>query len=337
MVDFVYPSGTALQRVAQELLPRLEAARPVFDFFPIRNVDDFILQWEQADNYIGLQQVRGLNGDPSRVKPTGGKRFLMEPGVYGEFALIDERQMLTRRQYGTFQGPIDITDLVLEKQNQLLVRRLDRIEYIAWTLLAAGTFAVADGTSVLHTDAYTTQTFNANTGWGTAASSTPLSDMREVQLKSRGYSVSFGPSAKAYMNQVTFNKVLSNTNANDLGGRRVMGLQTVNGPDALNVVLSAEGLPSFSIYDQGYYDDNGTFQQFIADDVVIVIGSRRDGDPVGEYRMVRNVNNPDMGPGAYMKTIDRQQRVPRQVEVHDGHNGGPVLFHPAAIVVMDVS
>lgn len=336
MPDFVYPSNSALQAVAQELLPRLEQQRPVFEFFPIRSVDDYILQWEQADNFTGLQQVRGLNGDPNRVKPLGSKRYLMEPGVYGEFALIDERQLTTRRPFGQWTGAIDISDLVLEKQNQLLVRRLDRIEQICWTLLTTGTFAVADGSAVLHTDSYTTQAFAAGVAWGTAATSTPLADFRAMQLLSRGYSVNFGASARAYMNRTTFNQLLSNTNAADLGGRRVTGLQTVNGPDALNSVMAADDLPQIVIYDQGYLDDTGTFQLFIPNNKVILIGSRRDGDPVGEYRMVRNVNNEGMAPGPYMKTIDRTDVVPRSIEVHDGHNGGPVLFHPAAIVVATV-
>jgi hypothetical protein len=58
---------------------------------------------------------------------------------------------------------------------------------------------------------------------------------------------------------------------------------------------------------------------------------------VGEYRFTRNANNPDLGPGPYMKVIDRgDTEVPRGLEVHDGHNGGIALYHPAAIVTMTV-
>jgi hypothetical protein len=335
-VDLIYPNAITLQTINQELTPRLEAARPVFDFFRTRNVDSPFVAWEQRNNYLGLQQVRGINGAPSRVKAVGGNRFVMEPGYYGEFMLIDERELTTRRAWGSFTTSIDVTDLVREKQDQLLQRRYDRIEWMIWTLLLTGTFTVADGSSVLHTDSYTTQTYTAGTAWGTATTSTPLADFRALQLKARGYSLNFGTAAKAYMNQTTFNQMLSNTNAADLGGRRGAGLATVNGPDALNQVLMADGLPTIVVYDQGYLDDNGVFQLWIPNNKVVVVGARRDNDPVGEFMFTRNVNNPDMSAGPYMRVIDDVDDIPRQIQVHDGHNGGLAIYHPAAVVIATV-
>lgn len=336
MVDYIYPSVVELQTIAQEFLPRLMEARPIFDIFPTRDVDSHLLEWEQRDNYVGLQQIRGLNGQPNRVKPVGGKAYQMKPGVYGEYALIDEDQLTQRRQWGSFGQPINIEDLVREKQDQLLVRRLDRIEKMLWDLLVTGTFSVADGSMTLHTDSYTEQTFTAGVTWGTAATSTPLADLRAVQLKSRGLSVSFGPASRLYMNRTTLNQLLNNINAADLGGRRVSGFQTVNGPQALNQILAAEDLPGIAVYDEGYYDDTNTFQLFVPNNRAVLVGARRDGDPVGEYRYTRNANNQDLAPGPYMRVIDDPDEVPRSIQVHDGHNGGPVLFHPAAIVVMTV-
>lgn len=334
--DFVYPTAIEIQAVAQTLVPRLVAARPVFDIFPLRDVDSHLLEWEQRDTYTGLQQVRGLNGQPPRVKPLGARRFLMNPGVYGERMDLDEQQLTMRRNYGSLQGFANVTDLVRECQDRLLGRRLDRIEWIIWTLLVTGTFSVLDGSSILHTDSYTTKTFTAGTAWGTAATSTPLADLRAVQLLSRGISVDFGARATLYMNRTTMNQLLSNTNANDMGGRRVTGLQTVNGPVALNQVLSADDLPGIVVYDQGYLDDNGTFQLYIPNNKAVLVGSRRDGDPVGEFRLTRNANNPGMAPGAYMKVIDDEDVVPRTIQVHDGMSGGVVLFHPGAIVLLTV-
>lgn len=336
MPDLVYPSEIALKQVAQTLLPRFMEGRRIFDFMDLVEVDDHILAWEQRDNYVGLQQVRGLDGDPSRVKNVGGKRFVMEPGIYGEFMTVNERDITARRQFGTLNNVIDISDLVRDKQDQLLQRRLDRIEQIGWTLVSTGTFSVADGNSVLHTDAYTTQTYSAGVAWGTVATATPLADLRAIQLKSRGYSVDFGTGARVYMNRTTFNQMISNTNAADLGGRRVTGFQTVNGPNQLNELLAQDDLPNIVIYDLGYLNDAGTFTLFIPNNKAIVVGRRTNGDPVGEYRLTRNANNPGAGAGAYMKTVDDEDRVPRTIEVHDGHNGGPILYHPAAIVVATV-
>src|SRR5438046_2228521 len=106
MSTFVYPTSSELITVAQDKTPRLTKDRPIFDIFPIRSVDSHLLRWEQKDNYLGLQQIRGLNGDPARVSRVGGKVYQMEPGVYGEFLRIDEQELTTRRQWGSYNAPI---------------------------------------------------------------------------------------------------------------------------------------------------------------------------------------------------------------------------------------
>ncbi len=40
-------------------------------------------------------------------------------------------------------------------------------------------------------------------------------------------------------------------------------------------------------------------------------------------------------PGPYTLVIDRREdEVPRQIQVHDGHNGGPVIYYPSGVVVL---
>lgn len=339
MAEFQYPTSNELREIAQDKMPRLLEERPVFQFFPVEESDTTQLTWEQEDNYLGLQQVRGLGGDPPRVNKTGVKRYTMFPGIYGEFEPIDETELTLRRQYGTWGQPVSIDDLVMKIQDKLLLRRRDRIEAIVWTLIVSGVFSVAGPSgAILHTDAYTTQTFTSSVAWATVATATPLADFRAVQLLARGHSVDFGAAATAYMNRITFNRLLSNTNNGDLAGRRTSGLATVLSPEELNRVLAGEGLPSIAIYDEGYLSEpSGAFVPYIADNKVVVIGRRPGGARIGAYRMTRNVNNADMAPGAYQKVIDHgERRVPRLIEVHDGHNGGPVLEYPSAIVVMNV-
>ena len=350
MATFTYPTSWELEQIAQDKLPRLMKDRPIFDILPVRNYDAALVSFEQGDNYTGLQQIRGLNGQPSRVKRVGMKRYDFTPGVFGEFTEIDEKEITQRRQYGTFGQPINISDLVTMAQDQLLGRELDRIEYIGWTLLVTGTFSVAlpYGSQNAATDTYTVgssgastvgiyefQSLTASVGWTTPATSHPLADFRSVQLAGRGHSASFGTQAKAYMNRVTYNAMLANTNANDLAGRRTSGLATVLSPQDLDMVLMAEGLPRVVVYDEGYLDDSGAFQPYIGNGKVVVVGARTDGQAVGEYQMTRNANNPDLSPGSYDKVIDRgETQVPRSIEVHRGHNGGPALRFPGAILIL---
>lgn len=334
---YQFPTAVEMRQIEQEKLPVLEAERPIFQWFPIEVSDTPILLWEQKDNFTGLQNVRGLDGAPRRVKQVGGKQFQMIPGTYGDFKTLSETEMTMRRQFGNFSGSIDIGDLVMEAQDHLLQRRYDRIEATLWSLCVTGTFSVLteDG-SVAHTDTFTIQTFTAGTAWSTIATATPIANFRSISTLGRGKGVSFGQRATALMNQVTFNNMLANTNANDLFGKRTALGSTYNDITNINMLLAAEGLPKIVIYEGEYLNDAGAVQMFIPDGKVVVFGQRPSDARIGTYRYTRNVNNPGMAPGPYQKVIYRENQVPMTVEVHDGHNGGPIIWYPSSVLVMNV-
>lgn len=335
----VYPTSVELEAVEQVLIPRLTENRLGFQLLPLVTKDHHRLIWEQMDNYTGLQQVRGLNGQPQSVVAVGAKQYEMKPGVYGEFMPIDEEELTLRRQPGSIDQNIDLTDITGMKQMQLLGRRLDRIELNIWTLLTTGTFSVANAQgAVLHTDTYPILTYTAGVTWATSATATPLANFRAIQLLGRGQSAQFGGNAMAIMNRVTLNSMLSVTNINDIAGRRTSGLLSYLTLNEINSILLGEGLPQIMVYDEGYLNDSGTFVPFIGNGVVIVVGKRPDGVPLGEYRMTRNASKPGSAPGAYTyvdDSLDRKE-LPRTVKVHDGHNGGPVIFFPGGFIRMNV-
>jgi len=338
MADLVYPTSIELKEIAQQFLPRLARDREIFKIMPMVEVDQAYLAWEQLDNFKGLMQFRGYNGQPATVAPTGQVRYLVAPGVYGEQSYIDEKQITERRKIGTFDQPIDISDLTAIETNKLTQRALDRMEWIGWTLLTGGSFSVLDTTgAVAHTDSYPIRQYTAAVGWGTPATATPLADLRAVKLLRRGYSVDFSR-APAYANSTTVNKMLSNTNSADLYGRRVTGLATANNLTGVNSLYMNDGLPNIVEFDDGYYDDNGVFHLFIPDNKVVVVGNRPAGQPVADFAMTRNASNPGAAPGMYFDVIDdfASKGPPRSVSVHCGFNGGPRIYFPSAVILMNV-
>lgn len=336
MPTYLYPSSAELKEIEQDLLPNLTMNDPIFSILPIEEVDDTLLLWEIEDNYKGLQQGRGMNGRPSLVAMVGGKRLQVRPGVYGEYIQLDEEDLLRRRMFGTFAEGINIEPLVMKAQTQLLSRRIARLSHIGWTLLGTGAYSVAAPNGVeVAGDSFTFQTFTASIAWATSATATPLANFRAVKLLQRGHSVSFGAQAKAFMNQVTFNRMIANTNQDDLAGKRTSGLGTVLGLSDINTVLLQEDLPQIQIFEGGYVDEDGDFQLYLADGEVIVVGKRTSGAAIGNYRMTLNINNEPVAAGPYTKVIVGED-VPKSVQVHDGHNGGPVIYHPTAIVRMSV-
>lgn len=338
MASYQFPRSAELSEIAQKMLPVLTMDDPISKILPTREVQDSLIMWDQADDYIGLQEVRGLNGAPGRVARVGAKRYIMEPGYYGEYQVIDEQELTQRAKLGTYAERVNIEDLVVKATENLLHRRINRLRVIGWNLLTTGTFSVSkpDG-GVVHTDTFSLQTSSGST-WATASTATPLADFRAVQLLSRGYSVKFDDRAAAYMNRATWNYMIANTNAADLYGRRISGLATAENVGEVNKILMGDGLPGIEIYDDGYHNSSGVWTPFIPVNKVVVVGRRTDGSPIGEYLMTANVNS-DKGYGSYTTVVDSiegQNPVPRQISVHDGHNGGPKIDFPSGIVILSV-
>jgi hypothetical protein len=339
MATFVWPTSAEVQEIEQLYLPRLEDGRVGLELFPVVSEDVDEVMWEQMDNFQGLQGVRGLNGEPGAVKKTGAKRYQMRPGYYGEFERIDEEELTRRRKLGTFGQPIDIGDLTTIADRKLMQRELDRIEWIVWTLLTTGTFAVSNSAGILHTDTFPIQTFTASPAWSSTSTATPVADLRTIALNQRGLSTNFGAAATLYVNKVKANQLLSNSNSNDLGKYKQdgNGQQVLVTVSDINKILLAQDLPQIEVYDAGYYDETGTFNTYLPNNKGVLVGPRMSGATVGEYKMTRNANNPDLGPGRYQKVIDRgENEVPRIIEVHRGHNGGPVLYFPGSIVALTI-
>ncbi|MBI1756192.1 MAG: major capsid protein [Fimbriimonas ginsengisoli] len=338
MGTFLYPTNAELTAILQEKLPVRTLDDAIFEIMPIEDDDASLVMWEQEDNYVGLMSLRGFDGQPSRVSRVGIKQYQMLPGVYGDYIQLDETELTLGRATGSFGQPIDIQNLVVRRQDQLLNRAIDRLRYIGWTLVAEGTFSVPtpDG-QVIHSDSFTLQSYAASVAWTTSATATPLKDFRSVRLLGRGKGVAFGAGSVAYMSQVTFNSLVSNTNANDIAGRRVTGLLAPLNLEEVNQIMLGEALPTVQIYDEGYLADDGSFVPFLPDGRVVVVGKRPAGQRVAAFKMTRNATNPNASPGMYNKVIDRgEDSVPRLIEVHMGFNGGPAIYYPSAIVKMSV-
>ena len=335
-----YPYGTNAEiiSIAQKFLPQLELSRPVLSLLPNRSINESMVIIEQRDNYQGLMGPRGYNGAPDKINPVGMSRFAMEPGVYGGFAEIDEQELTVRREEGTFNQPMDMSTLVLERIIQVTDAEVRCREYLSWQLFASGSYTSFDAKGALiDSKAFTQRVFTATTSWATYASSTPLADWSTVSLLHRGYSVRFDRSATGFMNLKTANNQRLNTNSSDLGGkRRDMGA-TFNSISDINKLYLENDLPQTETYDEGYYDTSGVFHAYIPDNTVIVKGTRAGNSQIGEWIFTRNANNPGSQPGIYMRVFDNMERaVPRTIEVHRGFNGGPNVMYPSAIPVMQV-
>jgi hypothetical protein len=336
--SYAYPTSKELEEIEREKLPRLTANSPVFRMFPFDSSESHLLEWTQEDNWGGMQQIRGLNGMPPRVLAVGEKSFIAKPGIYGERMDIDEMEMTVRASRADRSRPARIDDLVIRRQDQLLDRRLTRIEWLGWQLALNGRFIVHDINSViLHQAAYAIQEYTAPIAWSNTATAKPLQDLRNISLLARGKGTAFDARATLYINRVTANYMMSNTNDADLGKKMMAGLTPVTSLNGVNQILTGENLPNVEVYDDGYLDETGTNTLWIPDNVGLVQGARPSGTPIGRFRFTLNVNNPGSAPTPYVRVLDHfDRRIPRLIEVHDGFNGGPIIQYPGSLVRVNV-
>jgi hypothetical protein len=337
-----YPTAGEFMEIERDLIAGMEEGDPSATHFPDETHVGWYLEWTQEDNLNGKQQWRGINGEPPRVKPLGRNRYHAEPGVFGEAIPIDEKSMTTRSDLPVGPGgrlmPTD--DMIAEAQRQLLQRRVTHKRWARWEMMVKGYYQVtAANGAVVQTDAYNQQVQAALVAWGTSATAKPLADFRAAQLRGRGTSANFGAGANAYLNKVTANKMLANTNQDDLAGKRMGNLATPLNLDDMNTILQGEGLPRVQVYDDGWIpEDTRVWQPWIPDDTVIVVGTRPSRVQPGCYMMTSNANNPGRAPGPYTIVDDNRERggVPPEILVHDGHNGGVVVRFPGMLLRLNV-
>lgn len=338
--QYAYPTAYELRRIEQDLLPTLTEDDPAFDMFPITTIDAPKILWEQRDNPYGLMPARSINATAQFIQLLGGNRFEMDPGRYSAYTMLPESVIEQMRDYGVYHEPMNLEEHVMVAQDRLLDIRLKRMRWIIWTLITSGAYTIfAPNGGIVETNTYPFQSLVTAVPWTNLNNSTPLADMRYAKTLQTGHSIRFDRASKAFCNFNTMNAMLANNNQADLGGKRRDVGATFNSLENVNEVFTANDLPAIEAYQEGYYDASGTFQLYIPNNIVVMVGRRTNGETVGEFQMTRNAANADAAPGPYTFVTDSIQTgvpVPRTVRVDDGFNGGVAMWYPNAVIIINV-
>lgn len=342
-INFTYPTTIELQEIQRVFQPQFVAEDPIFEFFPIVTKNSWRLKWRQRDNFIGLQNVRGLGGEFQVVNKVGAKEYDMEPSVYGEAIQWGEEELTEKAQMASLTEPVSINDEITEGVQQLEFRQTMRIRHSLWTMLATGAVRVTDKTGAIKAEyQYPFTQVNAAVAWATRATATPFADLTGLRRRAAGIGATFGSGAKVFINAIDFEHLALNANPNDLFGRRSNVGATINSIADVNKLLREQGadpdLPEIAVWDGGHYSNATTFQRHIPTGTAIVLGRRLDGSPLGEYRVTRNLNNDGGAAGFYQRFRDlREQRSPPVFELEQGHNGGIVVWYTQPIIRLNLA
>jgi len=351
MITLTFPSNLELDIVTQQYVIRREGMvgvglMPFQDYFHER------VQWDELDFEKGLTPPHAMDADPY-VQKRPGSTLREYTGIPFKAAeLIKESELLRSRQMGTLGNMINLDAIVTRRMTARIDKDYLTAEYLRWLALTGSMALNQNG--VIVNETFPIQTFTSVVHWALPATSTPLHDFDAIKLLFRGTGAS-AQGARAFMNQTTANQLLENSNAADISGFRSQNFLSLTfSIEEANRIMGARGLPSLEVYDEGYYDANGTFQTFIPDATVIVVGKRPSGERIGELALVPSFHRTINGapaPGFFsLLTINGQPNVgagsvsvPQlgasgnpKLEITTGFYGGPLMFYPKSVVKMAV-
>jgi hypothetical protein len=356
----------SIEEIFAELLYTEESQDdPLLEIMPLTFSDTAQVVWEQPENGWGRLGLRGPDGSPAVVQPTGYRQYAMSPGYYGGQVEYGERQLTEGRQPGTSNQPIDFDYLAARAVQLLSKQTMDQVRSIIADVLIAGRVnRRSDDGRVTHAatiDGYAAnQVFSPSTGWNTSSTATPIDDLLGWQntLK-QGTDSDFGPKSRLLMQSATVNELLAcaqirTTFRSDYGS-------TINGLADLNKLLTGFRLPQIEVYDKGYFPTaadavnrtRANFTRFIPARRVIWDGVRPAGQQKAQFQLTRNLVNkgiptgigsPDLRYAGHGLPQDKfrdglwatanYSQLPPKFEVAMGFNGGPAVRYVTAFAAI---
>lgn len=329
-----------LKKLAMLQLMRSMESRVLLNIFPMVKQNQWKLIYERREMNTGLQGARGLDGETNPVNKPGVDAYEVEPGVFGDHWTITERELVNLRDSGDWFNFDESQEQMARGTEHLTGRFLDRCEQSIAQILMTGAFTASDVAGVTKVSkAFNVPQFTPSTLFSDLNNSIPLTYIRDlIPTLELGVSVSF---MKGFMlmSRPTANLILKNLNKADLEGRRLNYGQTVNNLDDLNDLLVSNDLPKIKVYDKTYRPDpvgSGPVR-FLTNGKIILVGVRDDGEQVGEYQLCRAAHNGNNSPGEWYSVEDfRKTRHPKII-LAAGHNGGPVVFYPEGLAVINAA
>lgn len=351
-IVLTFPTNHELNEVVQafEASPEDYAGLGIL---PMRTSMSQKVRWDERDTDRGMTAPHVMGTDPKTDTRQGSKTYEYEPIPFKETDILKESEILRARELGTLAGSLDLSNEIARIAKNRFDKTMTRIETLIWATLKGSISIDENGVKVNET--FAIQTYTSIVNWATLATAKPLADFNAVKLLFRGTGAT-AKGAEAWMNQVTANRLLENTNANDIRGFQNQNFTSLSySVEQANKILVERGLPTIKVYDEGYVAENGTWTPFLADGEVIVVGKRKKGQTVGDFTSTptlhRNANG-QPAPG-YFNILEVNGKPSEQVgsvsmsqlgmaknpkvENTGGIYGGTRLIYPKSVVKMTVN
>lgn len=346
-ITYKYPTNVSLDMVTQEYVAQTEKMRGE-QLMPFEDTQTQKVQWDELDAERGMTAPHVMGTDPKIDTRPGSRLREFAPIPFKETDLVKENELLNARAYGTLGGVVDLSALIGRIAKARVDKNRIRCEWTRWQAFLGQLTIVENGVRV--NEEFPVQPFNPLVPWNQRATATILRDLNAIKQMFRGTGAT-AQGAVAIGNSATIAVVLENNNQNDLQGFRSENFRnSTSDLNEANKIFSSRGLPTFEENDDGYIDENGTFQTWIPDGKLLIFGKRPAGQPLGKWLMTPTLHRSKNGqpaPGMFeiievngqpslgaqmVNTVQLGQHKNPKIEVTGGVYGGPVLFYPRSII-----
>ena len=348
-ITYRFPTNVALDMVTQEYVAQTEKMRGE-ELMPFEESMTQKVQWDELDSERGMTAPHVMGTDPKIDERPGSKLREFTPIPFKESDLIKENELLNARQFGTLGGVVDLNAMCGRIAKARVDKNRLRAEWTRWQAMRGQLTISENGVSV--SESFPIQQFTPTIPWSDRAGSFILRDSNAMKRMFRGTGASIKGAVAIGTNE-TISAIVENYNPADLGNFHGSNYsEATYSTEDVNKLLSKRGLFALEELDEneGFIDESGNFQTWLAPGELIIIGTRPKGQKIGGWKMTptlhRTVNGmPAPGMFEIIKVNDQpsngsqmvnmiqlgQDENPK-IKITGGIYGGPVIYYPRSII-----
>lgn len=346
-----YPTNAEIDETVQAYIPQVDNFIGS-QFMPVKPRNTNKVRWTEKNKMRGKTSIHKRGSDPHIDDREGSVDREFSPIDFKETDVIGEKEILEKRQEGTWGEPLDLEDTVVETMRDRADKTMISVECTRWDAFR-GLLAINEkGVKVNET--FPVQSHLPLVEWNDFDNAKPLMVLDEIGDKFDGTGAS-NTGAIHVMSRKTFRLLLQNNNESDL--RKFAGsnfVDVMNGLAAFNKLLQDRNGSMVTLTDEGWIDDANNFVRFVKTGEIFTFGKRplnqmhgewqatislhrqENGKPIGGYFSIMEVNGQ---PSTGATTISLAQlgagKNPK-FEITGGIYGGPTIKYPQSIVYTKV-
>lgn len=287
------------------------------------------IEYDVLHPSFGMTHAHQIGTNPKTVQLPKQETKRTGTAYWKETIRLDEEKLLYARQAGTLNQRA-ARDLVMQAGLQLDTRLENRLEWLVWQTLIAGTITIDESNVKYSVDFKLPDKVDISADTALKWTADTADPIEFLVALVQGYRGSGAKARTIYMNSVTAGLAIQSPKLIEMlkQSNFVGYLSPLNAVPALKLLIPDV---DFVIYDECYLDEASQVQFFIPNYEIVVYGDYP-GDKVMDFASTISLHNGGIEkpqPGKFSIVEDESSRKKNPyVDVTVGLYGLPRVFHP---------